>query len=664
MFNKILIANRGEIACRIIRTAKRLGIKTVAVYSEIEENALHVLLADEAYCIGKAFSQDSYLCGDKIIAVALQSNAQAIHPGYGFLSENAKFATAVQAAGLIFIGPTPAVISTMGSKTQAKQKAEEIGIPTTPGYHGEDQDPNRLFEQAKKIAFPLLIKAAAGGGGKGMRLVKTEEEFIPALQAAQREAFSSFNDSTIFLEKYITEPRHIEVQIFGDNFGNIIHLYERDCSIQRRHQKVFEEAPAPQLSEQLRKNITTAAVTFAKAIGYTNAGTIEFLVSQEQQFYFMEMNTRLQVEHPVTEMITGLDLVEWQLKVAAGEPLPLQQSQISCHGHAIEARLYAEDPNRDFLPVTGNISVFVKPEENTFLRLESAIRNNEIISPYYDPMIAKIIAFGKTREMALELLKVALNESHIIGIKTNLDFLRAIINSHEFKSGSFSTHFIDQNLSSLLTISPLPSAVLLMATCYELYKQKNYQLNSMKTSQDPYSPWNKQTNWRLNQTSAQRFHFKYFDQQFITEVIEFSNEWQIKANEEIFNVTQILYDHHQLEIKLPSSILQMKIINDKSQLHILSHQPYVLTCREDHEQEEITTGEINSIQAPMPGKIIAMNVKVGDTFVRGTTLIVLEAMKMEHSIAAPIDGKITACHYKVGDMIEEGKEILLIDPQT
>lgn len=449
MISKILIANRGEIACRIIRTAKKMGIATVAIYSDADASAMHVKLADEARHVGPAPARESYLCIDTIVAAALESGAQAVHPGYGFLSENADFAQRCLDNGLIFIGPSPDAIRTMGSKSSAKAACEHADVPMTPGYHGANQDPDALADHARSIGFPLLVKASAGGGGKGMRLIESEAQFSSALQSCKNEAMKAFGNDHILLEKYVKQGRHIEIQVFADQHGNCVHLFERDCSVQRRHQKVLEEAPAPHLDETRRNAMGLAAVSAAKAVGYTGAGTVEFIMASDGSFYFMEMNTRLQVEHGVTEMITGIDLVEWQIRVAMGEPLPLAQETLAIKGHAIEARVYAENPEKHFFPSAGTLNEFSLPEGLEHVRIDTGVSQGDQITPYYDPMLAKIITWGENREEALDRMQTALAQSTISGIHSNIKFLARLIDSPSFRSADLDTGLIERERAYL-----------------------------------------------------------------------------------------------------------------------------------------------------------------------------------------------------------------------
>src|SRR5438105_8576468 len=496
MFSKILIANRGEIACRVARTARRLGITTVAVYSDADARALHVELWDEAYRLGPPAPRDSYLNVEAILRIARESGAEAIHPGYGFLSENESFAAACAKAGVVFIGPPPAAIAAMGSKSAAKTIMARAGVPLVPGYHGDDQTPAVLAREADAIGYPVLIKATAGGGGKGMKVANDANEFPAALASAQREAKASFGDDRVILEKYLTSPRHIEMQVFADTHGNAVHLFERDCSVQRRHQKIVEEAPAPGMTRERRKMMGDAAITAAQSIGYVGAGTVEFIAAQDGAFHFMEMNTRLQVEHPVTEMITGVDLVEWQLRVASGEPLPKTQRELAINGHAIEARIYAEDPNRGFLPSIGHLVHWRMPQATPRVRVDTGVRAGDTISPYYDPMLAKLIVWGEDRERACEEMLTALGECEVVGVATNIAFLERLIRHEAFASGQLDTGLIDKHRAALFPLpSPTPKRALLVAALAEYADIAQTAAARATMSGDPHSPWHSIDAW-------------------------------------------------------------------------------------------------------------------------------------------------------------------------
>ncbi|HMV93968.1 MAG TPA: acetyl/propionyl/methylcrotonyl-CoA carboxylase subunit alpha, partial [Thauera aminoaromatica] len=528
MFDKILIANRGEIACRVIKTARRMGIKTVAVYSEADANARHVRLADEAVLIGPAAARESYLVIDKIIAAAKQTGAQAIHPGYGFLSENEDFCHACEREGIVFIGPPVSAIRAMGSKSEAKKLMEAAGVPLTPGYHGDDQDPAWLHQQADAIGYPVLIKAAAGGGGKGMRLVDRSEDFIDLLASCKREAISSFGDDHVLVEKYITKPRHIEIQVFGDTHGNVVYLFERDCSVQRRHQKVLEEAPAPGMTLERRAAMGKAAVDAAKAVGYVGAGTVEFIANQDGSFYFMEMNTRLQVEHPVTEMITGLDLVEWQLRVASGEKLPLAQEQLQIRGHALEARIYAEDPAKGFLPSTGKLVHLAPPAESLHVRVDTGVEEGDEISPHYDPMIAKLIVWDINRDRALARMLQALADYRVVGVANNIEFLSRLTACPAFAGADLDTGLIEREKAYLFPADEaVPAEVLQIAALAELLRDAAFADRRAARGADPASPWHARDGWRMNATACRSLLFRHGESERAVEVAYLPGAWRL-----------------------------------------------------------------------------------------------------------------------------------------
>lgn len=670
MFDKILIANRGEIACRIIRTAKRLGIKTVAIYSDADVHALHVQQADEAYCVGPAPSRDSYLQMDKIIAIAQKSGVQAIHPGYGFLSENTRFAAACLDAGLVFIGPPASAIEAMGSKSAAKRLMQQANIPLVPGYHQPDQNPQLLAKAAAEIGYPVLLKAVAGGGGKGMRTVWQAEEFMAALESAKREAASSFGDDTMLVEKYLTKPRHIEIQVFLDSFGNGVYLFERDCSIQRRHQKVIEEAPATHFPATTREQMGNAAVAAARAINYLGAGTIEFLLDEDGQFYFMEMNTRLQVEHPITEMITRQDLVEWQLRVAAGEPLPCQQEQLSIHGHAIEVRIYAEDPQNHFLPATGTIEYLHTPTESNHVRIDSGVTNHSIISPYYDPMIAKLIIWDEDREAALRRLQLALQQYHIVGLQTNLAFLEAVVHHPAFIAADIDTGFINKHQTELLpAVTHVTEKTLVLSTLYLLLQQASAAKNSATISSDPYSPWHQRDSWQSNLPSQQTLRLVAQDKEFVinaqtlpaTTTNATTYKLTIANAKQHYTVSGILeknnlhahIDDEQLQIAVMQTQDDLYLFGAQLQSHLKIYNPTIV-----YELQADNKGRLN---APMPGTVVAVMANTGQNVKSGDNLLIIEAMKMEHTIQAPHDGVVKAIHFQVGDLVDEGVELLSIE---
>jgi 3-methylcrotonyl-CoA carboxylase alpha subunit len=685
MFKKILIANRGEIACRVMRTAQQMGIHCIAVYSTIDENALHVQMADEAHLLGDAPSADSYLCGDKIIAIAQKTGAEAIHPGYGFLSENASFAAACEKAKITFIGPTPAAILAMGSKSEAKNIMTKAQVPCTPGYHGERQDADFLLQEAKKIGFPVLIKAALGGGGKGMRRVDDAKQFKEALESAQREASSSFGDNRVLLEKYVLNPRHIEIQIMADNHNNAIYLFERDCSVQRRHQKIIEEAPGLGISDSLRRKMGDTAVTAAKAIGYRGAGTIEFLLDDQEQFYFMEMNTRLQVEHPVTEMITGFDLVAWQLHIAYGEPLTYQQKDLKLHGHAIEVRLYAEDANNDFLPATGIIHYLSWPALSKNVRIDSGIQEKDSISSYYDPMMAKLIVHGATRNETINELKLALHQLHIIGVKNNRSFLQKLIALSDFETGKVNTHFIENHAATLKTVVNTNSDPVLCAAALHLALTPP---ENTVGSADSFSPWHENDGFRLQLPYQRCLHFKYEDEIYAVTMIYHNvgagprarpnkgnhRELPLRLDlQSVLTYTLQIKDKtyfiqlqektdYSLRFSMNNRIQTMQIIQCQQQLWVICDGiEYTLQNIEQLHTTNVAHEQQGHLTAPMPGAIVTVHVKAGDKVQKDDCLVVIEAMKMEHSIYAPCEGVVREVFYAAGDRVDEGAELLAFD---
>jgi 3-methylcrotonyl-CoA carboxylase alpha subunit len=665
MFEKILIANRGEIACRVVRTCRRLSIGTVAIFSEVDRRARHVELADEAHLLGPAPARESYLNGPRIIEIARAAGAEAVHPGYGFLAENADFAEACEAAGLVFIGPPPAAIRAMGSKSAAKAIMERAGVPLVPGYHGEDQDPARLAEAAKEIGWPVLIKASAGGGGKGMRVVERPADFPTALAAARREAKGAFGDDRMLVEKYLSRPRHIEIQVFGDRHGNMVHLFERDCSIQRRHQKIVEEVPAPGLTQEDRSAMGEAAIAAARAIGYRNAGTVEFIVPEsggDDRFFFMEMNTRLQVEHPVTEMITGRDLVEWQLRVAAGEPLPCRQTDLAIRGHAIEVRIYAEDPERDFLPATGVLEHLRTPEQTPHVRLESGVRRGDEVTIHYDPMLAKLIVWDDDRARALARLKGALAAFEVVGVRTNLELLAAIAAHPGFAAGELDTGFIERHRSALLPpAGTAPDPVLAIAALSELLRIRQEAAAQAARSSDPHSPWHQATGWRLND-----------DNRHTLELADGTREVEITARDRpghfllelpggTVRASGELAPDGGLRFDLDGAKGHATVVRTDAELAVFSafgrHRLQVRDPLHAAMPEEVVSG---SLSAPMPGNIIRVLVEAGERVTVGAPLMVLEAMKMEHTISAPLAGIVGRVNFAVGDQVAEGAELLAI----
>ena len=666
MFSKILLANRGEIACRISQTCRRLGIRTVAVYSEADAGSRHVSLCDEAHCLGPAPARDSYLRGDRVIDIALRSGAQAIHPGYGFLSENADFAERCEAAGLVFIGPPAEAIRVMGSKSAAKTIMGNSGVPVVPGYHGEKQDETTLARAAEAMGYPILVKASAGGGGKGMRVVDSPAKLETAVAAARREAATAFGDDRLLLEKYLLKPRHIEVQVFADKHGNVVYLFERDCSVQRRHQKVLEEAPAPGMTPSRRREMGATAVAATRAIAYVGAGTVEFIADEDGTFFFMEMNTRLQVEHPVTEMITGQDLVEWQLRVASGEPLPCQQDQLSIEGHAFEARIYAEDPDRDFLPATGRLKHLRTPAENPHLRIDTGVRQGDEVTMHYDPMLAKLIVWDRNRDDALRRLRHALGEYQVVGVTTNLRFLSALAAHPAFAAGEVDTGFIEHHHTALFPDrQPVSNRILALATLGELLRVENEAAERARCSHEPYSPWHSTHGWRLNDDNHHTLFFRdgehqigvtahYRRDHFLLEL----QEAQMMLRGETDRNGDILAD-------LGGVRLRVTLVRQGNELTILtqgeSHQLTVYDPLARGMDKQIPAG---SLTAPMPGAIIQVMVEEGDAVAQGDALMILEAMKMEHTITAPRDGLVERIGYGVGDQVEEGAELVVVGEGT
>ena len=701
MFSKILIANRGEIACRVAATAKLLGVSTVAVYSDADREAKHVSVCDEAVYLGGSAPKDSYLKGDAIIAIAKETGAQAIHPGYGFLSENAEFAQACQDAGLVFIGPSADAIRAMGGKSESKRLMEAAGVPLIPGYHGENQDAQFLQQQADSIGYPVLIKASAGGGGKGMRIVEQSSDFIDLLESCRREAITSFGNDQVLVEKYALKPRHIEIQVFGDTHGNYVHLFERDCSVQRRHQKVLEEAPAPGVDAAMREAMGTAAIEAARAVNYFGAGTVEFIVEQREgsmNFYFMEMNTRLQVEHPVSEAISGVDLVEWQLLVAAGLPLPKKQEELAINGHAIEARICAENPDNGFLPATGTLFTYQKPEHSTFVinknstdvRIDDGVREGDVISPFYDSMIAKLIVHAPTREQALAKLDRALAQTRIVGLPNNVAFLRYILNTESFSQANLDTALIEREREQLFDQHPLElSTLAVTAIAQQLASEAKTQ------GSDPFS---KPRGFRAFSDYTRSFSLVYNEQSYNARISNWHNadcldnkkgsdnlsrftlvigkeiaNTQDNSNANVAAQTETVYEgqvsYSSIDAHNHTLWLDGARINAQSWTN---HETvYVFT---DNGRDEITlvdimahVGEENaavgSLKSPMPGQVVAFKVAVGDSVKKGEPLAVIEAMKIEHTITAPTDGVVAELLFGAGDLVADGDELLRIDSQ-
>jgi 3-methylcrotonyl-CoA carboxylase alpha subunit len=645
MFTKILIANRGEIACRVIRTCKRMGIKTVAVYSDADKKSQHAIQADEAFHIGGPRPVDSYLRTDKILEAAKKSGAQAIHPGYGFLSENADFARACEKAGIVFIGPTPDAIDKMGSKSAAKIIMQAAGVPVVPGYHGDNQDVNFLHKEADKTGYPLLVKAVAGGGGKGMRLVKNSGEFIEQLNAAKREAKNAFGDDVVLLERFVQGPHHIEFQVFGDSHGNVVHLFERECSIQRRHQKILEETPSPFVTPDMQAKMGDAAVAAAKAINYRGAGTIEFIVGSDREFFFMEMNTRLQVEHPITEMTTGQDLVEWQLRVASGETLPLKQNEIKQTGHAIEVRLCAENPANHFLPETGKLKRFVIPSVSDSVRIDTGFYEGDEVGVFYDSMIAKLIAFGANRDQAIKHLQTGLGETAVIGLTSNIPFLEKIAHHPAFAKGDTTTAFVENHLTALLSNAKSNDDAL-FAACAKLLMDEEVSAQ-LKASlhADRHSPWNAVNGWRLN-GKAQKKLLLVDPATGLTHSILAEGQ---KGQYRLWHLDR-------------EALLDCKALNASQAITKVIRYAHHLTVlqngnRFDYEEvrpfEFESAGEVpgGRLTALMPGRIVRLLVKAGDEVKQGQALLIMEAMKMEHTIHSPRDGKVAHVVHKVDDIV-------------
>ncbi len=661
MFKKILIANRGEIACRVAATARRMAVKTVAVYSDADANAKHVSFCDEAVHIGGSAPKDSYLRWEKIIEAARATGAEAIHPGYGFLSENEEFAQACADAGLVFIGPPASAIKAMGLKAESKQLMEKAGVPLVPGYHGSDQDPALLKREADRIGYPVLIKASAGGGGKGMRAVDKSEDFDAALASCKREAINSFGDDAVLVEKYAQRPRHIEIQVFGDMLGNYVYLFERDCSVQRRHQKVLEEAPAPGMTEAMRKQMGEAAVAAARAVNYVGAGTVEFIVEQRadgsMNFFFMEMNTRLQVEHPVTEAITGLDLVEWQLRVASGEALPLKQEQLRISGHAIEARICAENPDNNFLPTTGTLHVYQKPACTAFergtVRVDDGVRQGDTISPFYDSMVAKLIVHGQTREEALARLDEALAQTRIVGLNTNVQFLRYVARSPSFAQANLDTALIPREEAVLFRQEPvgLPMAAA-CAIAHTLLSEKACE------GGDPFS---RRDGWQTHGVTRRPFAFE-FSAEPASATLTYQHDGGLQlAVGEVSGPLVFSKTGQGMDVRFAGERLTAAVFTRGEVDHVFTARGATQITAIDllaHAGEAQAEG--GRLTAPMPGKVVSFSVKAGDKVSKGQPLAVMEAMKMEHTIAAPADGVVLELLYAPGDQVTEGSELLKI----
>lgn len=662
MFKKILIANRGEIACRVAATARRIGIQTVAVYSDADANAKHVAVCDEAVHIGGSAPAESYLRWERIIEAAKATGAQAIHPGYGFLSENEAFAQACSQAGLVFIGPPASAILAMGLKAESKRLMEKAGVPLVPGYHGADQDTKLLQHEADRIGYPVLIKASAGGGGKGMRVVEKREDFESSLASCQREAINSFGDAAVLIEKYVMRPRHIEIQVFGDTQGNYVYLFERDCSVQRRHQKVLEEAPAPGMSAEMRQQMGQAAVAAARAVNYVGAGTVEFIVEQKEgrmSFFFMEMNTRLQVEHPVTEAITGLDMVEWQLRVAAGEPLPLQQEQLKIQGHAIEARICAENPDKHFLPATGTLQTYALPDCSEFsvsaVRVDSGVREGDTISPFYDSMVAKLIVHGDTRAQALARLDAALATTRIVGLQTNVQFLRHVLASRSFAQADLDTALIAREAGVLFEQEkvglPLAAAAVVAHT---LLQEQASVAGAGWTD-----PWARRDGWRSHGLTQRYFDLEFHGERH-TAVLSYLHDGALQLQVgDTASALQLAAVRDGIDLGYAGQRLRVQVVRSGEVAHVFAPQGATqLTVLDALAHAGETQAEGGRLTAPMPGKVVSFAVKAGDVVTKGQVLAVMEAMKMEHTIAAPADGTVAELLYAPGDQVAEGAELL------
>ncbi len=656
MFSKVLIANRGEIACRVIATCRRLGIATVAVYSDADRTARHVRLADEAIHIGPAAARESYLRSDAILDAARRTGAQAIHPGYGFLSENADFADACVAAGITFIGPPASAIRAMGDKSAAKALMAKAGVPLTPGYHGDQQAPDFLRTQADGIGYPVLIKASAGGGGKGMRKVERSEDFVDALASCQREAASAFGNDHVLVEKYVERPRHIEIQVFGGGQGEAVYLFERDCSVQRRHQKVLEEAPAPGMSADRRAAMGKAAVDAARAVGYVGAGTVEFIAGPDGNFYFMEMNTRLQVEHPVTEFITGTDLVEWQLRVAAGQPLPKRQDELAIHGHALEARLYAEDADRGFLPSTGTLRRLRLPTPSANVRVDTGVEEGDSITPYYDPMIAKLIVWDVDRDAALRRMSQALADCQVVGVTTNAGFLRRLVQTDSFANAKLDTALIEREQAALAVTGDGEQALWELAAIAAVVSTPA----AAADVRDPHSPWQAQDGWRLGTPAARVVPLQQGERAHTLKVWTTADGWRVQCGDAAPKQVVGHADGQTLSVQMDERRWRLQLQRDGDQLYLFaSDGQHRFTLHDPVGESEQASADAGSLLAPMPGRIVATLVAAGTQVKRGTPLVVLEAMKMEHTLQAPADGTVKGYRAKAGDQV--GDSAVLVD---
>ncbi len=665
LFDTVLIANRGEIACRVIRTCRRLGIRTIAVFSEADADAQHVRQADEAHCIGGPRPADSYLRGDAILEVARRTGAQAIHPGYGFLSENAEFADAVEAAGIVFIGPKAASMRKMGSKAGAKDLMQAAGVPVVPGYTGEDQSPALLHAEADRIGYPLMIKAAHGGGGKGMRIVRGSDEFIAHLESCQREARNAFGKDRVLLERYVEKPRHIEIQVFGDSHGGAMHLNERECSAQRRYQKVLEESPSPFLTPGLRLAMGQAAVQAARAIDYVNAGTVEFIVGQDGGFYFMEINTRLQVEHPVTEMVTGLDLVEWQLRIAAGEALPLDQEDVAQRGHAIEVRLYAEDPEAGFLPGSGRLERLRLPAPDAHVRIDSGVVEGDTVTIHYDPMIAKLIVWDLDRPRALARMRDALARCAIEGPKSNIAFLERLVRHPAVVEGSIDTGYLDRHLDEFVAVDDaVDTDLLLAAAVARLMAQEHDSRERARASNDPGSPWATSDGWRLGHGGRRSLAFLHRERRLELHAHGSGGDYRIEFDGTAQDIrgARMLADG-SLGLRIHDRGLRVRVNVDGRMWVVHDGRQRLRLQSVDMYQREgaSDTAAADNVLAPMPGRVVVVKSAVGDEVVSGQELMVIEAMKMELSLKAPRDGTIARISAAEGDFVEADAVLVALE---
>ena len=694
MFKRLLIANRGEIACRVVRTARRLGIRCIAVYSDADEGALHVAMADEAFRIGPAPARESYLDIEAILGAAERGRADAIHPGYGFLSENAEFAEACAARGIVFVGPPAEAIRAMGSKSEAKRLMEAAGVPLVPGYHGADQSPERLRREAEAIGWPVLLKASAGGGGRGMRAVERAEDFDTALAGAKREAGAAFGDDTMLIERYVTEPRHVEVQVFADRHGSFVHLFERDCSAQRRHQKVIEEAPAPGVEEELRGRMCEAAITAARAIGYEGAGTVEFLLDPGGEFWFMEMNTRLQVEHPVTELVTGTDLVEWQLRVASGEPLPLAQEEIAIRGHAIEARLYAEDPARGFLPSTGRLDHLRLPASEALsgpgtsadhaspgtngVRVDTGVQAGDTVSMYYDPMIAKVIAWGPDRGAAADRLSAALAATEVVGLTANNGFLRSLVDHPRFRAADFHTRLIEERLEDFTRADAArPGDEDLAVAAWAVASRDDAAVGEDSTGAagpvegddrgDPWSPWNRRDHWRMNGTGERIVRLRPGGDGDLVEIAVGGGgtagpptyDIRLPSGGEV-SVRGAPAADGRWAVDIDGTRESVTIVSRGANLTVFRGGRCLAFARHDPGAVSGGLEMAGGLTAPMPGRIVSVLVEPGQSVREGQAVLVLEAMKMEHTLTAPADGTVEEVRFAPGDLVDEATELVVL----